>query len=385
MTAAPAPPRAVFLNNEILPYRIPLFAALHDRADLDVFVLFSTFRSRERDWRIDPSGLAFPYRVLPGICLQPPKSYLSEKRSIYINPTLFLELVRLHPDVIIAYEFSIPSMTALLYCRLTGRPILIWSECTGISDRHLTRGQRWTRRIIIPHAQGFFGTSPQACRNLIALGAPAERVIEAPQVHRVKWILDRAAKARGKKSGAGPLILYVGSLIERKGVGLLLDAFARVSEKHPSARLRLVGDGALRKKLGEQAAQLGLRDRVEFAGFVQPADIPLEYAQADVFVLPSLEDTFAVVIVEAMASGTPVICSPYAGVSAYLTDGQDGFIADPNNTGLLAERIIQLLDDHPLHATFIDRGREIAKRFEAQSVADVFAGEILRAAGRTTR
>ncbi len=375
-------PRAVILNNEIMPYRIPLFQALHERSDLETLVIFSTSRSRERSWTVDPAALPFPHRILPGICLRPPKSQFSEKRSIYINPTLFLELTRFRPDIIIGYEFSVPSMSALLYTLITRRPFLVWSECTTISDRHLTRGQRWTRKIIIPRAQGFFGTSPQACRNLTALGAPAERVIEAPQVHRVKWILDQAAQEQGKQPGAAPLILYVGSLIERKGVGLLLDAFSRVSEKHPTARLRLVGDGPLRKKLTKQAARLGLQDRVEFAGFVQPADTPLEYARADVFVLPSLEDTFAVVIVEAMASGTPVICSPYAGVSAYLTDGQDGFIADPNNTALLAERIVQLLEDHPLRAKFIDRGRAIAKRFEAQSVADVFAGEILRIAGR---
>jgi glycosyltransferase involved in cell wall biosynthesis len=385
MTAATAPlrpPRALFLNNEILPYRIPLFQALHARADLECFVLFSTARSRERNWRIDPALLPFPHRILPGVCLRPPKTYLSEKRSIYINPTLFAELVRLRPDVLIAYEFSVPSMTALLYSRMAGRPLLVWSECTDISDRHLTRGQRWTRSIIIPRAQGFFGTSPQACRNLIALGAPPERVVEAPQVHQVAWIADQAARFGKSNRVSGQLVLFVGSLIERKGIGFLLQAFSRVCADRPSVRLRIVGSGPLRKRLRQQAAQLGLQDRVEFAGFVQPADIPLEYGRADVFVLPSLEDTFAVVVVEAMASGTPVICSPLAGVSAYLKDGRDAFIVDPNDTALLAERIVRLLDEHALRDQFAARGREIAERFEARSVAEVFAGEILKTAGR---
>jgi glycosyltransferase involved in cell wall biosynthesis len=376
------PPRAVFLNNEILPYRIPLFTALHNRSDLETIVLFSTARSRERDWRIDPAGLAFPHRVLPGICLRPPKSYMSEKRSIFINPTLFLELVRLHPDIIVAYEFSIPSMTALLYARLTGRLFLVWSECTSVSDRHLTRGQRWTRRIIIPRAQGFFGTSPQACRNLIALGAPPERVIEAPQVHQVKWIARQVAQAPATKDPSKPVILYVGSLIERKGVGLLLEAFSLVSAKHSSARLRILGNGPLRKKLEGQAVRLGVRDRVDFRGFVEPADIPFEYALADLFVLPSLEDTFAVVVVEAMASGVPVVCSPLAGVSSYLRDGEDAFVADPNDIEIFADRIGRLLDDHALRIQFAERGREIADRFEAESVAEVFAGELLKTAGR---
>lgn len=375
-------PRVIILNNEIIHYRIPLFQALHERSDLETHVLFSTARSWERTWAIDPAALTFPYRILPGVCLRPPKFQFSEKRSIYINPTLLLELMRLRPDVIVGYEFSVPSLTALLYARVARRPLLIWSECTPLTDSHLTGGQRWTRRIIIPRAQGFFGTSPQACRNLIALGAPADRVIEAPQVHRVKWILDQAGQTHGKKSGFEPLILYVGSLIERKGVGLLLDAFSRVSEKYPSARLRLVGDGPLRKSLEQKTTQAGLQSRVEFAGFVEPADIPSEYAQAAVFVLPSLEDTFAVVVVEAMAAGVPVICSSFAGVSTYLEDGKNSFVVDPKDTELLSARIARLLDDRTLSAQFIRQGTEIAKTFEARSVAEVFAKGILRAVDR---
>ncbi|MFN2298692.1 MAG: glycosyltransferase [Anaerolineales bacterium] len=387
MTAGSAPqrrPRVVFLNNEILPYRIPLFQALHERADLESYVLFSTRRSSERKWRIVPGELGFPHRILPGICLHPPKAHLSEKRSIYINPTLIAELARLRPDVVVAYEFSVPSMTALLYARITGRPLLIWSECTGITDRHLTRDQRWARRVLIPRAQGFFGTSLMACRNLFALGAPPERVTEAPQVHQVKWIMGQADRFRGMSEAPGETVLYVGSLIERKGVGLLLRAFARASANRPSIRLRIVGSGPLKNQLTEQVRRLGLQKRVAFSGFIQPADIPREYARADLFVLPSLEDTFAVVVVEAMACGIPVICSPYAGVTAYMKDGRDAFIVDPNDTDLLAQRITQALDDRSLRARFVERGRNIAMRFEARSVAEVFAGEILRTAGRKT-
>jgi glycosyltransferase involved in cell wall biosynthesis len=375
-------PRAVILNNEILPYRIPLFQALHDRSDLDTHVFFSTMRSKERTWTIDPATLTFPHRILPGICLRPPKSRFSEKRSIYINPTLFLELARRRPDVIIGYEFSVPSMTALLYARIARRPLLIWSECTPLTDRHLTRGQRWTRRVIIPRAQGFFGTSPPACRNLIAQGAPPERVVEAPQVHQVDWNVRQAAQAREKNPSSDGLILSVGSLIERKGLGLLLEAFARARVRHPSIRLRIVGEGPLRGKLEQQVMQTGLQNRVDFAGFVEPDGMPSEYAGAELFILPSFEETFGVVVVEALACGVPVICSSFAGVSAYLTDGDDAYIVDPNDTQLLAGRMDRLLDDRALRAQFITRGREIAKTFEAKSVAEVFAREILRAFDR---
>jgi glycosyltransferase involved in cell wall biosynthesis len=375
-------PRAVILNNEIIPYRVPLFRALHGRPDLEVRVLLSTTRSRERKWTVDPAGLPFPHEILPGVCLSLPKRKFSEKRSIYFNPTLLPRLVQLRPDVVVAYEFSIPSMTALLYARLARRPLLIWSECTTVSDRFLTAGQRWTRSVIIPRVQGFFGTSASACRNLEALGAAPDRVLEAPQVHQVGWIAQETARIRGTPDGAGETILFVGSLIERKGIRLLLEAFARVGARRPAARLRIVGEGPLRRRLEREAARLGIAGRVDFAGFVEPTQIPAQYAEAGLFVLPTLEDTFAVVIVEAMAAGVPVICSPFAGVSTYLRDGEDAFVADPNDTELLAARIDRLLEDRGLRARFSARGREISKTFEADSVAEIFAKGIRDAAAR---
>jgi glycosyltransferase involved in cell wall biosynthesis len=368
----PSIPRVVILNNEIFPYRIQLFRELNVQGTFDWFVLFSTERSKERQWVVDRSILDFPHRILPGFCIQLPKANYSEKRSIYLNPTLFYELICLRPVAVIGYEFSVPAMTALLYTRLFHKPYIVWTDCTAHTDRNLSRGQRWTRSIIIPRAQAYIGTTHASVQLLAAMGAQPDRVLEAPQMHNAARFGNLVSSAKPAQKPSAPLLLYVGSLSERKGLDLLLDSFFLVAERHPTVRLRLVGDGPLRRKLEEKARRSSAASRIVFAGFVEFESIHREYAQADIFLLPTLEDAFGVVVVEALSGGVPVICSKFAGAADYLVDGENAFVVDPRNTTEMADRIQQLLSDSQLRETFVRRGKELSLLFDAPAVAQVF-------------
>jgi glycosyltransferase involved in cell wall biosynthesis len=366
-------PLVVVLNNDILPYRIPLFRALDAAPGLRFHFIFSTERAWDRSWRVDRKQLGFPHTVLRGFALRLRKPNYGEWRTIYINPTLFLHLLRLRPDVIVGYEYSAPALTALLYARLCRAAYVVWTECTRHAERELTRGQRWTRRLILPRAQAYIGTSQAACENLVHSGAPVESVFASPMSHAVAWFRDESSNARKEPSpGAAHRILYVGALSVRKGVTSLLEAFALVARQQPEARLILVGDGPLRSSLEDLARRLGVHARVEFGGFVQPAELPAIYAQAGVFVLPSLEDTFGVVVVEAMACGVPVVCSKYAGASSHLVDGVSAFLVDPEDIHQVADRILRLQSDAGLRSRFASEGRRLAGSFEASAVAEPF-------------
>lgn len=132
-------------------------------------------------------------------------------------------------------------------------------------------------------------------------------------------------------------ILYVGSGFERKGVPALIRAASRISIPF---RLFIVGKGDARKYRAA-ASRLGISDRVVFTGPVK--DVARYYLGCDLFAFPTLYDPFSNATIEAMASGLPVVTTPYNGVAEFVTDGENGYVvADPHADDLLAAAILKM-------------------------------------------
>ncbi|WP_240436874.1 glycosyltransferase [Streptomyces sporangiiformans] len=127
--------------------------------------------------------------------------------------------------------------------------------------------------------------------------------------------------------------LYVGLLIERKGVALLLDAFARCRAEEPELTLTVVGDGVLRDALQKQAAELGVSDAVTFTGAVTPAETQRLMREHDLLVHPSRLETFGMTVVEAIAAGLPVLVTRSGGPQEVLAGIEDvaGQLIDVND------------------------------------------------------
>lgn len=148
-----------------------------------------------------------------------------------------------------------------------------------------------------------------------------------------------------------PSFLTVRRLTPRMGHDLLLDAFASVLTEHPEARLYIAGDGPLREDLERKAAALGIGDRTAFLGYVPDADLPGVYADADLFVLPTVElEGFGLATLEALASATPVIATPVGGTVEVLDgladdpDVPEGVLAAAADADALARRMLAWAD-----------------------------------------
>jgi glycosyltransferase involved in cell wall biosynthesis len=120
-----------------------------------------------------------------------------------------------------------------------------------------------------------------------------------------------------------PLLVYVGRLSAEKGI----DRIKPVLEAIPNARLALVGDGPYREELETLFAGLP----VYFVGYLQGEELGAAYASADAFVFPSLTETLGLVVLEAMAAGCPVIAANAGGIPDIVTDGENGFLFEPEN------------------------------------------------------
>ena len=156
------------------------------------------------------------------------------------------------------------------------------------------------------------------------------------------------------------VVLFVGALDRAhyfKGIGVLLRAFTQL--QGGNVRLLVVGDGNLRSRYQVQSAALGLGERAFFCGRVPDAELPGYYAASDLLVLPSTTrgEAFGVVLLEAMASGKPVVASNLPGLRSVVHDGADGYLVEPRDAKDLACKLKLLRDDPQLRREMGAQGR----------------------------
>lgn len=169
-----------------------------------------------------------------------------------------------------------------------------------------------------------------------------------------------------------PNVLFVGRLEKRKGLRFLLRAWQQVREGVPAARLIVVGRGRPLEGYRRFALRQGwLDDDVHFAGFVTDDDLPRYYQSAAVFCAPNTgQESFGIVLLEAMAAGTPIVASDIPGFRSVVSHGQDGLLVTPKDSAALAESIGALLQNPGLRDGMRQAGRRKAEQFDWVHIAD---------------
>jgi phosphatidyl-myo-inositol alpha-mannosyltransferase len=176
----------------------------------------------------------------------------------------------------------------------------------------------------------------------------------------------------------GPVVLFVGRNEPRKGIDVLLESFSAVSASVPGCRLVVVGSGFEEGKV-RRALAASLRDRVTVVGYVGNDELPAYYSAADVFCAPALGgESFGVVLIESIASGTPVVASDIPGYSGVLEKSGGGLLFKTGDPASLAEALRELLVDDDRRLGLAADGLERVKDFSwerlAESLEEVYNG-----------
>lgn len=184
-------------------------------------------------------------------------------------------------------------------------------------------------------------------------------------------------------------IVFVGRLVEKKGVRYLIEAFKIVRETLSAATLDIVGDGPMRDELERRVLDLDLGQAVRFRGAVAQTQIPSYLGAAAVAAVPSIVDRsgdqegLGLVTIEAMGCGCPVVASDLQAIHDVVQDGTTGLLAVPGDPADLAEKLLLLLMQPELAAKLARNARAfVVERFDWESVADNYANHIRRAAAR---
>jgi glycosyltransferase involved in cell wall biosynthesis len=176
------------------------------------------------------------------------------------------------------------------------------------------------------------------------------------------------ARERFGISTAAPFLLYVGRVGKEKGLDFLLRAFAFVRRELPEARLVISGGGTERRHMVAYAGALGLASSVTFTGYLQRQELFELYATADVFVFSSRTETQGLVLVEALAVGTPVVAVRAMGVSEVLDRERGGLLTTPREDDF-ARAVLRVLREPDLRKQKSREARERAQELSAAQMA----------------
>jgi glycosyltransferase involved in cell wall biosynthesis len=152
-------------------------------------------------------------------------------------------------------------------------------------------------------------------------------------------------------------VLFVGSLIPRKGLPFLAEAAKKIVKEYRETKFVIVGDGPLRKKLTAFLETANLQGNFKFLGNVTEDVLSALYNCADVFALPSIQEGQGIVLLEAQASGKPVVAFDVGGVNEAVRNGETGLLVKRGNSDKLADALLKLLGDKTLREKMGVNGR----------------------------
>ncbi len=219
---------------------------------------------------------------------------------------------------------------------------------------------RWLEATAYRNSTLVMTPSRNSCRDLATHFA-----ISPERVRVVPHAVDTSTFAPKPKAqpGESMQILFVGGHEPRKGVRTLLEALALVRKEGISARLVTVGGGSQMEVLKNLARQLGISEAVEFRGYVPDDDgtlIPRTYAESNLFVLPSLQEGFGFTLLEAMASGVPIIATKVSAIPEVVED--TAMLVQPEDARALAEAIKSMIRDSDKRAELGTKARARAEK-----------------------
>ena len=364
--------KAIILTEIISPYRIPPFNCLAKDEDIDLTVFFFAETETRRSWLVEKEKIQFNYQVLWG--LQLGKSYQSA--PVFVNPDAIYQLWKQQPDVIICggwHHFT--HWLAFVYARMTKTPLLIWSESTLKDERSSSNIKHKLKTWIVNQADGYIVPGNAQTKYLLDLGARKDRIYIAPNAVDSDFFTSQAQYYRQQKAVCqqklgidGCVILYVGRLIDEKGIPELLEAFTKLSG-NKLLTLVIIGDGS-RSQYYHSYTQQNQLDNVVFTGFQPQSALPQYYGIADIFVFPTRSDPWGLVLNEAMAAGLPIVCSDAAGAAPDLVvNGKNGYLVPVGNVEKLSEALQILVEDESLREKMGLHSSDIIAGYTPQKMA----------------
>ena len=303
-----------------------------------------------------------PYRTF-GLAAANPLPALGIRRA----------LQETRPDVL-HLHLEASTLVGALAARSLPKPPLLVASVANDPYRQ-TRFHRWAGRRLAPsmdlHITHSRGIRDSVLRAYAGRSRRVEVVSLGIDLGRFRRDLADPARVAEYRGGAEPVVGAIGRLVPQKAMHVLIDATPALVAAHPNLRVLIVGDGPLRAELEARAARLGVAHAVRFAGYQE--DVVSAYAAMDVFVLPSRDEGFGLVFLEAMAIGVPVVGTRVIGSEDAVDDGVTGLLVPYADPSALTGAVRGILESPDLARRLRDTASERVRRVYSR---EQFAGRV---------
>lgn len=353
--------RVALITNIMAPYRIPLLNQLAQSFKLTV--LAETGTKWNRHWPVPSKAKDFKLAILTARGWKIPGREASI--SFRAARRLLGKLDEVEPDVILVGGYSSPgTLLGIAWASLRNVPSILWFGTTKWSVHYDGRVARAIKRHIVTQVDAYFTYSRAATDYLRSLGVPRKSIFTGINIGDI-GAAELGSNSVDPNATSQLRFVYAGQMIRRKGIFEMLDAF-ECARLEGNWQLSIIGSGPLATEVAMRAkAQLG--GHVELRGFMNQDMLYRVFSRSHVLVVPSLQETGAIVTSEGLAHGMYVIGSCFDGVAEdLLTRGLSGTTVDPSETGRFAEEIRE--------AAQLVAARQVSRRVIRQHVAE-FAGK----------
>lgn len=356
--------KVCIITNIPAPYRVDFFNYLIDNSNYDITIIYSSKKEDNRSWKIDES------LIRNSIFLKSKTIKIKKKmdnKYIHIPSDIIDKLNSIRPDVVIGSEYNPTVLLAFIWCRLRKVKYISWSDGTLNSEKNINNIQLILRKIICRSADCLIASSTATKLAQIKYGAKEEKIYKSLITFDMHKYMNLKYERPISKISK---ILYVGSLIKRKGVDLLFQALSLVNGEYI---LEIVGDGKDKEELVNLAKQLDIYDNIKFKGFLQQDELIKLYYENDIFILPTREDCYGLVLLEAMSTGLAIITSKFADGSVDIIDNEmNGYIINPYDIQGFAKVIENLLRDREICESFKCYSKKKIEKFMFNNVIKEF-------------
>lgn len=255
---------------------------------------------------------------------------------IPLRPGLINKVKKTKPDIILSDGFFQWSYAALVNNAIFGTPHLMLYERTSHTERNVSKIRIFARKLATRYISAISCNGIQTEEYLLKFGYPKKRLFignmaadSAGLQETISNTSEQQLKSLKEKYKLdGPIMLYIGQIIPRKGIMELIAAWKSFEKEHQQVQLVLLGDG---DQFNDVASFISNNDinNIHLLGRVDYSEVAQFYALADIFIIPTLEDNWSLVVPEAMSCGLPIICSKYNGCWPELVKTDNGWVFDP--------------------------------------------------------